>query len=121
MQEAIRLHQPLARRWHNRTVKRSRLSYMAEIEKTILVVDDLEANRYVVCRILRSANYKTLEAATGRNAIKLALQFHPDAIIFGYEHAWSNRPHDVGTVAGRRRNGINSRHLSQRYRTGTFG
>lgn len=34
-----------------------------------------------MCRILRNANYKTLEAATGRNAIKLALQFHPDAII----------------------------------------
>jgi hypothetical protein len=54
---------------------------MAELRQTILVVDDLESNRYVVCRILDSANYNTVEAATGTDAIQKAVLVHPDAII----------------------------------------
>ena len=52
-----------------------------ETQKTILVVDDLEATRYAICRILRNANYKTVEAASGRSAIQEASQARPDAII----------------------------------------
>ena len=37
---------------------------------TILVVDDHEATRYSLCRILRGAGYPVLEAATGAQALE---------------------------------------------------
>jgi CheY-like chemotaxis protein len=49
--------------------------------KTVLVVDDVESKRYVVCRILREANYQTVEAGTGTAAIQSARQHRPDAIV----------------------------------------
>lgn len=49
--------------------------------KTILVVDDIEANRYVVCRVLRDANYSTVEAGTGVGAFEQARRCSPDAIV----------------------------------------
>ncbi|HEX3740407.1 MAG TPA: response regulator [Terriglobales bacterium] len=54
---------------------------MLEAGKTVLVVDDVESKRYVVCRILREANYETLEAGTGAEAIQRARQHRPDAIV----------------------------------------
>jgi hypothetical protein len=48
--------------------------------RIILVVDDDDANRYVVSRILRQANYQVKEAATGTAAIELAAE-QPDLII----------------------------------------
>ena len=54
---------------------------MSTLRQTILVVDDLESNRYVVCRILRSANYTPVEAGSGTDAINKAVLLRPDAII----------------------------------------
>jgi signal transduction histidine kinase len=53
---------------------------MPEKRARILVVDDQEQTRYVLCRVLRQANYECLEAANGVTAVALAATF-PDAII----------------------------------------
>ncbi len=47
---------------------------------TILVVDDTEASRYAVARILRQAQFKVWEAGTAAEALKLAAQ-KPDVIL----------------------------------------
>ncbi len=47
---------------------------------SILVVDDTEANRYAVGRMLRAAGFETHEASNGRQAIEAA-QMHPDVIV----------------------------------------
>jgi PAS domain S-box-containing protein len=47
---------------------------------TILVVDDIEASRYAVARILRKAHFEVREAGTGRDALALAAE-NPDLII----------------------------------------
>jgi CheY-like chemotaxis protein len=49
--------------------------------KTVLVVDDIAAHRYAVCRVLRSANYATIEAGWGVEAVEKAHQYHPDAVV----------------------------------------
>ncbi len=54
---------------------------MSDTGKTVLVVDDVESKRYVVCRILREAHYRTVEAATGADAIQRAREHRPDAIV----------------------------------------
>ena len=54
---------------------------MTQCEKTVLVVDDVEANRYAVCRVLQHANYSTVEAGTGVEAVEQAHRYHPDAIV----------------------------------------
>lgn len=48
--------------------------------RIILVVDDDDANRYVVSRILRQAGFAIKEAATGTDALQLATE-QPDLII----------------------------------------
>lgn len=53
---------------------------MPEGRPRILVVDDREQNRYVLCRILRQANYEFLEAASGAEALAIARSL-PDVII----------------------------------------
>ncbi|HBE30181.1 MAG TPA: hypothetical protein DD990_02225, partial [Cyanobacteria bacterium UBA11368] len=45
--------------------------------RIILVVDDDDANRYVVSRILRQAGFLVQEAATGTDALELATE-QPD-------------------------------------------
>src|SRR5262249_9051077 len=45
---------------------------MASNPPTILMVDDTEASRYAVSRILRKANYQVQEAATGQDALRQA-------------------------------------------------
>lgn len=54
---------------------------MAGTQQTVLVVDDIDAKRYVVCRMLQASDYATVEAATGRAAIKQARKHLPDAIV----------------------------------------
>jgi PAS domain S-box-containing protein len=49
--------------------------------ETLLVIDDTEANRYAVARVLKAAGYTVLEAATGREGLKLAFEHHPDAVL----------------------------------------
>lgn len=39
---------------------------------TVLVVDDTEASRYAMARTLRAAGYRTIEAASGAEALQLA-------------------------------------------------
>ncbi|MGC2620414.1 MAG: ATP-binding protein [Acidobacteriaceae bacterium] len=46
----------------------------------ILIVDDQEQTRYVICRVLRQANYECLEAGTGAAALALAATL-PEAMI----------------------------------------
>ena len=53
---------------------------MPERRPRILVVDDREQNRYVLCRVLRQANYECLEATGGAEAMVLARSL-PDVII----------------------------------------
>lgn len=48
--------------------------------QTILVVDDEDANRYVISRHLRNAGYKVLEAADGREALAQVGNL-PDLVI----------------------------------------
>ena len=47
---------------------------------TILVVDDREENRYITSRTLRSADYRVVEARTGREALAKAAEL-PDLIL----------------------------------------
>lgn len=53
---------------------------MAEKQARILIVDDREQNRYVLCRVLTQANYECLEAGTGAAALAMAATM-PDIII----------------------------------------
>jgi signal transduction histidine kinase len=46
----------------------------------ILVVDDQEQTRYVLCRVLRQANYECLEAGDGATALELAATL-PEVMI----------------------------------------
>jgi signal transduction histidine kinase/DNA-binding response OmpR family regulator len=50
-------------------------------QTTILHVDDNETNRYIVTRMLRNAGYAALEAATGTEALQVAIAQSPDLII----------------------------------------
>lgn len=49
--------------------------------ETLLVIDDTEGNRYAVARVLKAAGYTVLEAATGREGLKLAFEQHPDLVL----------------------------------------
>ncbi len=54
---------------------------MSELSPSrILVADDREENRYVLCRVLIGAGYQCSEAATGTMALELA-ETQPDLII----------------------------------------
>jgi signal transduction histidine kinase len=48
---------------------------------TILNVDDHEAGRYAISRILSKAGFNVLEAATGTDALHLVRTAHPDLIL----------------------------------------
>jgi PAS domain S-box-containing protein len=54
---------------------------MSEARVTILHVDDNEANRYVVNRILQNAGFTVVEAATGTAGIKAATEHQPALMI----------------------------------------
>jgi len=53
---------------------------MSEVGARILIVDDREQNRYVLCRVLRQAGYDCVEISCGRDALKAA-QTLPDLMI----------------------------------------
>jgi len=54
---------------------------MAQLSKiTILNVDDNEASRYAITRMLQQAGFTVMEAATGEEALNLAIK-NPDLII----------------------------------------
>ena len=54
---------------------------MSEPRVTILHVDDNEANRYVVNRILQNAGFSVQEAATGAAGLEVVANFQPDLVI----------------------------------------
>jgi two-component system, sensor histidine kinase len=68
---------------------------------TILNVNDDEATRYLSSRTLRLAGYLVLEAATGQEALRLALRERPDVVVLdvklpdisGYEVCQRLRAH----------------------------
>ena len=47
---------------------------------TILVVDDNPTSRYIIVKMLQRARYEVKEAATGREALRLAAE-KPDLVI----------------------------------------
>ena len=49
--------------------------------KTILVADDYEDGRAVLCRTLAYRGYRVLEAADGEAAVELARQVCPDLVV----------------------------------------
>jgi PAS domain S-box-containing protein len=51
-----------------------------EPSPTILIVDDIEASRYTLRRMLQKANYGVHEAATGQDALRLLAE-KPDLVI----------------------------------------
>src|SRR4051812_36889257 len=53
---------------------------MAE-QGRILVVDDDDAKRYVVARMLRSAGYSVSEASSGHQTLALVEREHPEVIV----------------------------------------
>src|SRR4028119_199317 len=48
---------------------------------TILHIDDNEANRYAVKRMLKHRGFNVIEAATGEAGLQLVIQTSPDLII----------------------------------------
>jgi two-component system cell cycle response regulator DivK len=47
----------------------------------ILVIEDNEKNMRLVRDVLRASGYRTLEAATGRQGVKLAVEHRPDLVL----------------------------------------
>jgi PAS domain S-box-containing protein len=54
---------------------------MSEPKVIILHVDDNEANRYIVTRILQNAGFTVVEAATGTAGLKAAAEYQPALVI----------------------------------------
>jgi PAS domain S-box-containing protein len=50
-------------------------------EPILLNINDNDANRYVVTRMLRAAGFQVLEGGTGAEALRLALEARPDLAI----------------------------------------
>src|SRR5215207_9810828 len=48
---------------------------------TVLVVDDTEANRYAIRRILEKAGFAVLEAETGGAGLRLLAEARPDLVV----------------------------------------
>jgi PAS domain S-box-containing protein len=54
---------------------------MSEPRVTVLHVDDNEANRYIVTRILQNACFNVVEAATGQEGLDAVAEHKPDLVI----------------------------------------
>ena len=50
-------------------------------EKTILVVEDFEDNRFMMRRLLELGGYRVIEAINGQEAVTMAAQARPDLIL----------------------------------------
>ena len=64
---------------------------------TILHVDDNEANRYIVARILRNAGFEIKEAVTGKAGLQAVEEQQPDLTLRGIPHSQRS---------GAKRNGV---------------
>lgn len=49
--------------------------------KKVLVVEDNATNMYLVCYILRGQGFEVLEAETGEEGVRLALDEKPDLVL----------------------------------------
>src|SRR3954464_14534691 len=56
------------------------MSENARIEATILYVDDTDAQRYAMARVLRRAGFKVAEASTGLQALEMVSDA-PDLVV----------------------------------------
>ncbi|HEY9619583.1 MAG TPA: response regulator [Crinalium sp.] len=54
---------------------------MAEPSATVLHIEDNEANRYVVRRVLQNAGFHIVEAVTGEAGLKAVTEHQPDLVI----------------------------------------
>lgn len=54
---------------------------MAGVGRVVLIANDNPAHRYIACRTLRNANFTTIEAGWGREAVEQARRLHPDSIV----------------------------------------
>jgi PAS domain S-box-containing protein len=54
---------------------------VAHREPILLNINDNEANRYAVTRILRAAGFQVMEGGTGAEALRLTFEVRPDLII----------------------------------------
>jgi CheY-like chemotaxis protein len=54
---------------------------MSRVEHTVLVVEDTPDTRSLMRLILEFAGYRVLEAENGLEAVKVACEEHPDAIL----------------------------------------
>ncbi|MBD2411911.1 hybrid sensor histidine kinase/response regulator [Nostoc calcicola FACHB-389] len=54
---------------------------MSEPQVTILHIDDNEANRYVITRIVQNVGFTVVEAATGASGLKAVAEYQPDLVI----------------------------------------
>jgi CheY-like chemotaxis protein len=50
-------------------------------DEVVLIVDDSVKNAKLARDVLRFAGFRTLEAASGREGMALALEHHPDVIL----------------------------------------
>ena len=48
---------------------------------TVLVVDDIADSRFVLTKLMRSKNYRVVEAADGAEAVEAAEREHPDLVL----------------------------------------
>ncbi len=50
-------------------------------QPTVLVVDDEDPVRYVLCVLLETEGFAVVEAASGRECLRLAYERHPDLVL----------------------------------------
>jgi two-component system, cell cycle response regulator DivK len=67
------------------------------VDPLVLIVDDNEKNLTLAGDVLRAAGFRTLEAGTGADAIAIAIEHQPDAILMDLQ-----LPDMDGTDAARR-------------------
>jgi two-component system, cell cycle response regulator DivK len=69
----------------------------------VLIVDDNEKNRRLARNVLRAAGFRTLEAATGVEAVTLAVEHVPDVVLMDLQLPDMNGTEAAGKLAGNER------------------
>jgi len=69
----------------------------------VLIVDDNEKNRKLARNVLRAAGFRTLEAATGVEAVTLAVEHVPDVVLMDLQLPDMNGTEAAGKLAGNER------------------
>ena len=54
---------------------------MADLERRILIAEDVEENRHALKLLLKLSGYASLEAADGRAAVEIALREKPELVL----------------------------------------